>query len=74
MQEERKVDLLRLLNSRISDMKCVCMQYLEAVGRLKAAVSRGEVAPPLRTLHLSFLPDEESGKFANYPAPDHRRY
>jgi aminoacylase len=38
------------------DMKCVGMQHLESVRRLKAA---GKSL--LRTLHLSFLPDEEAG-------------
>jgi len=38
------------------DMKCVGMQYLEALRRLKA---RGFV--PRRTLHVSFVPDEEIG-------------
>jgi len=38
------------------DMKCVGMQQLEAVRRLKAA---GKTFP--RTLHLSFVPDEEVG-------------
>ncbi|XP_037069278.1 aminoacylase-1B-like [Pollicipes pollicipes] len=38
------------------DMKCVTMQYLEAVRELKA---RG--VQPVRTVHLSFVPDEEIG-------------
>jgi len=38
------------------DMKCVGMQHLEAVRRLKGA---GKTFP--RTLHLSFVPDEEVG-------------
>ena len=37
-------------------MKCVGMQHLEAVRRLKAA---GKTFP--RTLHLCFVPDEEVG-------------
>ena len=38
------------------DMKCVCMQYLEAVRAL-----RDEGAVLERTLHLAFQPDEEMG-------------
>eukprot|EP00249_Psilotum_nudum_P010512 c22580_g1_i3 orf=667-2022(+) len=38
------------------DMKCVGMQYLEAIRRLK---KRG--FQPLRSLHVSFVPDEEIG-------------
>jgi len=38
------------------DMKCVGMQYLEAIRRLK---SSGYV--PLRSVYLSFVPDEEIG-------------
>lgn len=38
------------------DMKCVGMQYLEAIRRLKASGFR-----PLRTVYLSFVPDEEIG-------------
>lgn len=38
------------------DMKCVGMQYLEAIRRLKARNFR-----PLRSLYLAFSPDEEIG-------------
>ncbi|CAN6476622.1 unnamed protein product [Victoria cruziana] len=38
------------------DMKCVGMQYLEAIRRLKASGFR-----PLRSVYLSFVPDEEVG-------------
>lgn len=38
------------------DMKCVGMQYLEAIRNLKA-----EGFQPTRTIHLSFVPDEEIG-------------
>jgi aminoacylase len=38
------------------DMKCVGMQYLEAIRRLRA---RG--VAPLRTVAVSFVPDEEIG-------------
>ncbi|GER54044.1 aminoacylase-1 [Striga asiatica] len=38
------------------DMKCVGLQYLEAIRRLQAAGFR-----PLRTVYLSFVPDEEIG-------------
>ncbi|XP_021957852.1 aminoacylase-1 isoform X1 [Folsomia candida] len=40
------------------DMKCVGVQYLEAIRNLKA---RGVV--PLRTVHVSFVPDEEVGGY-----------
>ena len=40
------------------DMKCVCVQYLEALLRLTARGWR-----PLRTVHASFMPDEETGGF-----------
>eukprot|EP01126_Amoeba_proteus_P057327 TRINITY_DN7289_c1_g1_i13.p1 TRINITY_DN7289_c1_g1~~TRINITY_DN7289_c1_g1_i13.p1 ORF type:complete len:332 (-),score=52.94 TRINITY_DN7289_c1_g1_i13:64-1059(-) len=43
------------------DMKSVCMQYLEAVRILKSQVESGLLPPPVRTIHLSFLPDEELG-------------
>ncbi|XP_055815417.1 uncharacterized protein LOC129885239 [Solanum dulcamara] len=38
------------------DMKCVGLQYLEAIRKLKASGFS-----PLRTLYLSFVPDEEIG-------------
>ncbi|KAI9116356.1 hypothetical protein K1719_012523 [Acacia pycnantha] len=38
------------------DMKCVGMQYLEAVHRLKASGFQ-----PLRSIYLAFSPDEEIG-------------
>lgn len=38
------------------DMKCVCIQYLEAVRRLKTSGYE-----PSRTVHLAFQPDEEMG-------------
>ncbi|KAK6916833.1 Peptidase M20, dimerization domain [Dillenia turbinata] len=38
------------------DMKCVGLQYLEAIRRLKASSFR-----PLRSIYLSFVPDEEIG-------------
>lgn len=37
-------------------MKCVGMQYLEAIRRLKASGFK-----PTRTVYLSFVPDEEIG-------------
>lgn len=37
-------------------MKCVGMQYLEAIRRLKASGFQ-----PLRSVYLSFVPDEEIG-------------
>jgi aminoacylase len=49
------------INSRIygrgaQDMKCVCAQYLVALRRLKVLGYQ-----PVRTIHLSFVPDEETG-------------
>ncbi|KAG0583273.1 hypothetical protein M758_3G124100 [Ceratodon purpureus] len=38
------------------DMKCVGMQYLEAIRNLKAQGFK-----PTRTIHLSYVPDEEVG-------------
>uniref|UniRef100_A0A2N9HVB8 N-acyl-aliphatic-L-amino acid amidohydrolase n=1 Tax=Fagus sylvatica TaxID=28930 RepID=A0A2N9HVB8_FAGSY len=38
------------------DMKCVGMQYLEAIRKLKASGFQ-----PLRSVYLSFVPDEEIG-------------
>jgi len=40
------------------DMKSVCMQYIEAITRLK---KRDQVARFKRTIHLTFVPDEEIG-------------
>ena len=37
-------------------MKCVGMQYLEAIRRLKGTGFR-----PVRSVHLSFVPDDEIG-------------
>lgn len=37
-------------------MKCVGMQYLEAIRRLKASGFE-----PVRSVYLSFVPDEEIG-------------
>uniref|UniRef100_A0A2N9EWB2 N-acyl-aliphatic-L-amino acid amidohydrolase n=1 Tax=Fagus sylvatica TaxID=28930 RepID=A0A2N9EWB2_FAGSY len=41
------------------DMKCVGMQYLEAIRKLKASGFQ-----PLRSVYLSFVPDEEIGGHA----------
>jgi len=40
------------------DMRCVCIQYLEAIRRLRKSPGGWT---PLRTLHLTFVPDEEIG-------------
>jgi aminoacylase len=40
------------------DMKCVGVQYLEAIRRLKAKGFK-----PRRTVHVSFVPDEEVGGY-----------
>lgn len=49
----------RLYARGSQDMKCVGAAYLEAVRRLRGAAPGG--APLLRTLALSFVPDEEIG-------------
>jgi len=46
----------RIFARGTQDMKCVCMQYLEAVRKLKE-----EGYAPTRTLYLTFVPDEEIG-------------
>ncbi|OLP86323.1 Aminoacylase-1 [Symbiodinium microadriaticum] len=46
----------RIYGRGTQDMKSVCVQYLFAIERLR---KRGFV--PLRTIHLSFVPDEEIG-------------
>ncbi|KAK8278968.1 hypothetical protein V6Z12_D09G080000 [Gossypium hirsutum] len=45
-----------ILTRGSQDMKCVGMQYMEAVRRLKASGFQ-----PKRSLYLSFVPDEEIG-------------
>ncbi|KAL7548496.1 hypothetical protein ACHAWF_011776 [Thalassiosira exigua] len=40
------------------DMKCVCVQYVEAIRKLHAIDPSFR---PLRTIHLTFVPDEEVG-------------
>jgi len=45
------------------DMKCVCMQYLESVRRIKEGVKKGTLKHQRRTIYLSYLPDEEVGGF-----------
>eukprot|EP00903_Cladosiphon_okamuranus_P005486 g5470.t1 len=46
----------RIYGRGTQDMKCVCVQYLVAIMRLRRS---GFV--PTRTVHLSFVPDEEIG-------------
>lgn len=46
----------RIYGRGTQDMKCVCVQYLVAISRLRRS---GYV--PTRTIHLSFVPDEEIG-------------
>jgi len=46
----------RLYGRGTQDMKSVCVQYLLAIERLKA-----KGVTPLRTVHLTFVPDEEIG-------------
>ncbi|KAL7534123.1 hypothetical protein ACHAXR_009365 [Thalassiosira sp. AJA248-18] len=40
------------------DMKCVCVQYIEAIRKLH---SINPLFRPQRTIHLTFVPDEEVG-------------
>ena len=37
-------------------MKCVCVQYMVAIRKLKSMGFK-----PLRTIHISYVPDEEIG-------------
>jgi aminoacylase len=46
----------RIYGRGAQDMKCVCAQYLVALRHLKASGFQ-----PLRTVHVSFVPDEEVG-------------
>lgn len=41
------------------DMKCVCMQYIEAIRYLASSTS--PTFQPARTIYLTFVPDEEIG-------------
>ena len=42
------------------DMKCVCMQYVEALRRWRHKQDPAQQGSPFRrTVHLSFMPDEE---------------
>ena len=47
----------RVYGRGAQDMKCVCIQYVEAVRRMKTALD----FKPVRTMHLTFVPDEEIG-------------
>ncbi|CAN0564559.1 unnamed protein product, partial [Ectocarpus sp. 12 AP-2014] len=44
----------RIYGRGTQDMKCVCVQYLVAIARLRRSGFQ-----PTRTVHLSFVPDEE---------------
>jgi aminoacylase len=46
----------RIYGRGTQDMKCVCIQYIIALRKLKALGF-----DPVRTIHLSFVPDEETG-------------
>ncbi len=46
----------RVYGRGTQDMKCVCMQYLIALGKLKKLDYQ-----PIRTILISFVPDEEIG-------------
>src|SRR6056297_1863388 len=44
------------------DMKCVCAQYILAIKRLKKpSIAPAASFQPRRSIHLSFVPDEEIG-------------
>jgi len=47
----------RIYGRGAQDMKCVCIQYVEAVARLKLERNY----KPKRNIHLTFFPDEEIG-------------
>jgi acetylornithine deacetylase/succinyl-diaminopimelate desuccinylase-like protein len=55
----------RLYGRGAQDMKPVCIQYIVAISRLVAA---GVV--PRRDVHLSFVPDEETGGSGTYVIND----
>jgi len=46
----------RVYGRGAQDMKCVCIQYIAAIKKMKGL---GYI--PLRTIHLTFVPDEEVG-------------
>jgi aminoacylase len=55
--EARELDNGDIVSRGTQDMKCVGIQYVEALRRLMA---RNEATFP-RTIHVGFLPDEEIG-------------
>ncbi|KAI9088794.1 hypothetical protein DFS34DRAFT_419772 [Phlyctochytrium arcticum] len=63
-----KLDNGNIVARGSQDMKCVGIQYLEAIRAMKASQ-----APHKRTIHVTFVPDEEIGgkdgmmKFVNTP-------
>lgn len=65
---QAKIDNYKIYARGSQDMKCVGLQYLEAIRKLKHKDSSFQ---PLRTVYISFVPDEEIGghdgaeKFAN---------
>ncbi|CAG8547824.1 9357_t:CDS:2 [Ambispora gerdemannii] len=54
--EAKKLENGDIVARGAQDMKCVGTSYLEAIRNLKAKGKQ-----PLRTIHLSFVPDEEIG-------------
>jgi len=46
----------RIYGRGSQDMKCVCIQYIAAISRLRANGFQ-----PMRTIYLTFVPDEEVG-------------
>jgi aminoacylase len=46
----------RIYGRGAQDMKCVCAQYLVALRKLKSSGFK-----PVRTIHISYVPDEEIG-------------
>lgn len=43
------------------DMKCVCIQYIEAIRKLSSATAPLSRFQPRRSIYLTFVPDEEAG-------------
>lgn len=51
----------RIYGRGTQDMKCVCIQYLEAIAKIRSNTSNGAQVRPQRDVYLTFVPDEEVG-------------
>jgi aminoacylase len=51
----------RIYGRGAQDMKCVCVQYLVALQRLRQQFLLNGAERPLRTVRLAWVPDEEIG-------------